>query len=64
MMREWFLFIKKMLLVASAIFFVNSIVFARGDGMGKLLLSGGHNQLFEFGFDGGGMAELAKSKRP
>lgn len=60
MMRKLFLFIKRMLLVASAIFFVNSIVFARGDGMGKLLLSGGHNQLFEFGFDGEGIAELAK----
>ncbi len=60
MMRKLFLFIKRMLLVASAIFFVNSIVFARGDGMGKLLLSRGHNQLFEFSFDSGDMTELAK----
>ena len=28
--------------------------------MGKLLLSGGQNQLFEIGFNGGGIAELAK----
>lgn len=60
MIRELFLFIKRMLIVASAIFFVNSIVFARGDGMGKLLFSGGHSQLLEFSFDGGGIAELAK----
>ncbi len=60
MMGKRFLFIKRTLLVASAIFFVNSIVFARGYGMGKLLLSGGQNQLFEIGFDGGNIAELAK----
>lgn len=59
-MRKQLLFIKKVFLITSAIFFINSIAFARENDTGKLLLSGGHNQLFEFSFDREEVVELAK----
>ena len=59
-MRKQFLFIKIVLSITSTTFFINPIAFARENDMGKLLLSGGHNQLFEFSFDRERVAELAK----
>lgn len=60
MIRKWFVFIQRMLLAISAVLVVNPIVYAKGNDMGKLLFSGGQNQLFEF--EGRSVLELAKIK--
>lgn len=51
---------KKVVLVIGAFFFAGTILFARGESMGGLLLSGGHNQIFVLDFDHESISELAR----
>ncbi len=61
-MKKLLVFIKRIFLVISTVFFVNSMVFAKGDDVSKLLLStrGTQIQLFELNLDSGVLTKLVE----